>query len=425
VAHVRPFRGIRYNPELVRLGGVLAPPYDVIDDTQRDALYGRDLRNIVRVDYGVDQPGDVPGARDRYTRASGFLTSWLELGVLVREAEPAIYVSDHEFTHPDGAVLHRRGILTVTPAVPWERSDLRPHERTMRAPKEDRLSLLRATRVQTSPVFALWAGAAGAADLIARAAVDRALLGGRTDGELGSEKHLLWKVERETAAAFVDALAPATLYVADGHHRYETAVGYAAERASSEPDAPAEAPFRWCLVYLSAADDPGLTILPTHRLVRPGPGIAYSLDDLWARLDDAWDEEAVGSVPAALARCAELRDGHHAFAAVAGDGVAVLRRPRHADASPREALDAVVLETEVLAPAGVRREAIAAGALAYTRDAAELARAVADGDAVLGFGMQPVRAAEVIAVADSGETLPQKSTYFYPKVPTGLVLHPV
>jgi len=425
VAHISPFRGIRYNPELVRLGGVLAPPYDVIDDAQRDALYGRDLRNIVRVDFGVTNPDDVPGSRDRYTRAAAFLTSWLELGILVREAEPAIYVASHEFTHPDGDIRRRRGVLTIVPAVPWERSDLRPHERTMRAPKEDRLALLRTTRVQTSPVFALWSGAAGIDALLDQVTSEPALLGGRTDGEMGSEKHLLWKAQREQAAEFVEALTPATLYVADGHHRYETAVAYAVERDASEPDTPGDAPFRWCLVYLAAADDPALTILPTHRLVRPAHGVAYSLDDLWARLDDVWDEEPAADVAEALARAADLRRDHHAFAAVAADGVAVLRRPRRAAASPRDALDAVVLENEVLAPAGVPREAIAAGALGYTRDPVELVTAVERGDAALGFGVQPVTPAEVVAVADAGDTMPQKSTYFYPKVPTGLVLHPV
>ena len=221
------------------------------------------------------------------------------------------------------------------------------------------------------------------------------------------------------------SLKPATRYVAVGQHRYETAVADAAERDASEPDAPPDAPFRWCLVYMSSAGDPALVILPTHRLVRPAHGVAYSLDDLWARLDDVWDEEPAATLTEAMARCAELRPDDHAFAAVAHDGVAVLRRPRRAGESPREALDAAVLESEVLAPAGVPREAIVAGALAYTRDLDELDRAVATGDAVLGFGMQPVTPAEVIAVADAGDTMPQKSTYFYPKVPTGLVLHQV
>ncbi|MBV8195081.1 MAG: DUF1015 family protein, partial [Candidatus Dormibacteraeota bacterium] len=124
-------------------------------------------------------------------------------------------------------------------------------------------------------------------------------------------------------------------------------------------------------------------------------------------------------------RGAELREAEHAFVAVSGEGAAVLHRARRATSSPRSGLDATVLEAEVLAPAGVSREAIAAGALAYTRDPAELTPAVNRGDAVLGFGLQPVSAAEVITVADAGETMPQKSTYFYPKVPTGLVIHPV
>lgn len=421
---MRPFRGLRYNPDHVRLGGVLAPPYDVIDDAQRDALYSRDLRNVVRIDFGAEYPDDVPGRNDRYTRAEHFLTSWLDLGVLVREAAPVLYVHDHEFTLPGGAMRHRRGLLATVPAEPWERGELLPHERTLRAPKEDRLALLRTLRVQTSPVFAVWTGAS-LGPLLEDVTAERPMLGGRTDGEVASEKHLLWRVEGERAAALAATLAETTLYVADGHHRYETAVAYHEERAASEPEAPADAPFRRCLVYLADAADPALTILPTHRLVRPAEGVAYSLDDLWSRLDDAWDLEATADAGSALRRAAEVRAQEHAFAVVADDGVGVLHRRRRAEASPRAALDVAVLEAEVLEPAGVSREAIGGGALAYTRDAEELAAAVGRGDGVLGFGVQPVTTAEVIAVADAGEVMPQKSTYFYPKVPTGLALHPV
>jgi uncharacterized protein (DUF1015 family) len=421
---VRPFRGLRYNPEHVRLGGVLAPPYDVISDAQRDALYGRDLRNVVRIDFGAEYPDDVPGRQDRYTRAAHFLTSWLELGVLVREPSPVLYVHDHEFLLPSGETRHRRGILGIVPAEAWERGALLPHERTLRAPKEDRLALLRAIRAQTSPVFAVWTGASPAS-LVDDVTAAPALLGGRTDGEIGSEKHLLWRVDGERAEALSAALAATTLYVADGHHRYETAVAYHAERDASEPDAPRNAPFRWCLVYLSDAADPALTILPTHRLVRPADGVAYSLDDLWSRLDDAWEVEAAANIDAALSRAAQLRTEEHAFAVVADDGMGVLHRRRRAEASPRAGLDVAVLEAEVLEPAGVSREGVRSGALAYTRDPAELANAVNRRQAVLGFGVQPVTTAEVIAVADAGEVMPQKSTYFYPKVPTGLALHPV
>ncbi|MGA7989749.1 MAG: DUF1015 domain-containing protein [Candidatus Dormiibacterota bacterium] len=426
MATVRPFAGTRYNPEHVKLGGILAPPYDVISDERREELYGRDMRSIVRVDYGLRYADDTEGVSDPYTRAESFLRSWLELGVLVRDDPPGFYVVDHLFRDPSGGERRRRGLLATVAAVPWERSDLRPHERTLSGPKADRLALMRATHTQTSPVFAVWKHANRIDEVLAGIASGSALLGGRMDGEVASEKLLLWRASDPIEVdAIVDALRGASLYIADGHHRYETAVAYAQERRAADPDAPADAAFGQCLVYLAAADDPGLTILPTHRLVRPGAGIAFSLDDLWARLDDAYETEPAADATSALAAAAAVRSTHHAFAVVAHDGAAVLRRPRTAVASPRDGLDVAVLETEVLAPAGVSAAAIASGALAYTRDAAMLDSAVQHGEAVLGFGVTPVSTDEVIAVADAGETMPQKSTYFYPKVPTGLVLFEV
>ena len=208
MANVQPFGATRYNPEHVKLGGVMAPPYDVITDAQRDELYGRDMRNIVRIDYGISYPDDVDGVRDRYTRALDFLTSWLELGVLVRDEPAGFYVVDHLFPHPDGSERRRRGLLATVGAAPWEESDLRPHERTLQGPKADRLALLRATRAQTSPVFALWTGASGLDAVLTRHATGAALLGGRIDGEIGSEKLLLWRVPNpEDVSAIAAELA--------------------------------------------------------------------------------------------------------------------------------------------------------------------------------------------------------------------------
>jgi uncharacterized protein (DUF1015 family) len=426
MATVEPFAGTRYNPEHVKLGGVLAPPYDVISDAQREELYGRDLRNIVRIDYGASYPADVDGVDDRYTRAASFLTSWLDLGILVRDDPASFYVVDHVFQHPDGTERTRRGLLATVAATPWESSDLRPHERTLRGPKADRLALVRATHAQTSPVFAVWTGAAGIAGTLDGVATGDALLGGRIDGEVASEKLLIWRVaDAAHVSAIRDSFTTAALYVADGHHRYETAAAYAAERRAADTGAPSGAPFERCLVYLTAADDPGITILPTHRLVRPGPGIAFSLDDLWARLDDAYETVPAADGRAALAAAAAMHATHNAFAVVAHDGAAVLRRPRRDGRSPRDRLDVAILETEVLGPAGVSPEMISSGALTYTRDPAGLDLAVSSGTAILAFGVSPVSAGEVIAVADAGETMPQKSTYFYPKVPTGLVLFEV
>jgi uncharacterized protein (DUF1015 family) len=424
MAEVRPLRGIRFNPEVVHLGGVLAPPYDVIDDGQRQDLYSRDLRNIVRVDYGQELPDDVPGSSDRYTRAAEHLAAWLDLGVLIRESRPAFYVTEHRFVAPDGSSRVRRGLIARVRAAPWGESDLRPHEHTLRGPKEDRLALMRATATQTSPVFAVWQGAAGLQTILDEAAVGRAAAGGRTAGEIDSEKHLLWVVDDDARVrAIAGSFAGARLYIADGHHRYETAAAYAAERAAAGDDPDADSQF--ALVYLSDAADPGVSLLPTHRLLRPRPGAAFSLDDLWMRLDDRWEMEKTTDLAAAAEAATVQRAARHAFAVRAGDGCAVLTRPREATVSPRAALDVVVLQDEVLAPAGAAEAAIREGALGYTRSLEEVDRAVGAGEAVLGFGVNAATTAEMIAVADAGEVMPQKSTYFYPKVPTGLVLAPL
>jgi uncharacterized protein (DUF1015 family) len=424
MADLVPLRAIRFDPAVVHLGGVLAPPYDVISRAQQDALYGRDLRNIVRVDYGQELPDDVPGVRDRYSRAQAHLQSWRQLGVLVQDASPSFYVSEQRFTMPDGTAQVRRGLFARVRAVPWEQSELRPHERTLRGPKEDRLALMRATRTQTSAVFAVWRGAPGVSALLGEATVGPAAAGGRTEGEFGSEKHLLWVIDDPArVAAIREAAAGAELYLADGHHRYETAAAYAAERAAAGDDATADSQF--ALVYLCDADDPGISLLPTHRLLQPRPDAAYSLDDLWMRLDDGWDLVGATDLAAAVTAAAAARQGRHAIAVRSHEGSAVLSRPRRATASPRQGLDVVVLQEEVLGPAGADPEAIREGALRYTRSVEEVEARVTSRESLLGFCLNPATTAEMIAVADAGEVMPQKSTYFYPKVPTGLVLSPL
>ena len=424
MAHLSPLRALRFDPSVVHLGGVLAPPYDVISPAEQEALYSRDLRNIVRIDYGQELPGDEPGVDDRYTRAAAHLAAWLRLGVLTRDPRPAFYVSEHQFTMPDGSRQARRGLFGRVRAVEWERSDLRPHERTLRGPKEDRLALMRATRTQTSAVFAVWREAPGLADILEEVCSRPAAAGGRTDGEIGTEKHLLWVIDDPGEVSAVrDTLAGAALYIADGHHRYETAAAYAAERAAAGD--PADSDSQFALVYLCAAGDPGVSLLPTHRLLLPRPGAAYSLDDLWMRLDDGWELEPSPGLGAAAAAAASLRDDRHAFAVCSHEGSAILSRPRGESGSPRQSLDVVVLQEGVLGPAGADADAIREGALGYTRSVEEVERAVGSGEAVLGFCVNPATTAEMIAVADAGEVMPQKSTYFYPKVPTGLVLAPL
>jgi len=434
VARLLPLRGIRYAAEHVRLGGVLAPPYDVISTVQREALYGRDLRNIVRIDFGEPYADDVPGTNDVYTRAHQHLRSWLQLGILVQDERPGLYLVAHEFVTAAGVGHRRLGLMGRVPALPWDRSEVRPHERTLRGPKEDRLALMRATRAQTSPVWVLWDGAPRLLPHLEELAEGQALLGGRFDGEVGSEKVLLWQLSDEAALAEIDEmLSAASLYIADGHHRFETAAAYAAERRAAGDAEDADS--QHVLLYASAAEDPALVVLPTHRMVRPRTGLPGSLAELHSRLGPAWKMEPSTGEDAALvlARIEEQEggahagplDGEHAFVLVAPDGVAILHRGRARVASARAALDVSVLEDEVVAACGITEDELREGALGYSRDPAEAATAVTEGRAALAFLLRPCSAGEVLAVADAGETMPRKSTYFYPKVPTGLVISPL
>jgi uncharacterized protein (DUF1015 family) len=430
MAVVRPLRALRYDTAQVDLGRCLAPPYDVITDAERQELYSQDLRNIVRVDYGEDFRDDEPGSRDRYTRAQGHLAQWLQLGVVRQDQRAAVYVYDHGFRTLDGRTHTRRGLFFRVRALPWEMSDVLPHEVTMRGPKEDRLRLMRATATQTSAVFLLWDSASHMGDAIA-AATDRPPdAQAATEGDLGRETHRLWVVDDPAAiGAVVAALAPARLYMADGHHRFETAAVYAGERYANDPQPSPDSDYAWTLAYACAADDPGIEILPTHRLVRPGHGAPEKLSALLPRLQGKFFVELRYSLEEAFAgaRALRERDGRHAFAIGARDGAALVHTARDAgQQSPRAGLDVSVVEAEVLLGAcGLDAERIAGGALGFVQSIEDATAAVASGEAALAICVNPTSAREMLAVSDAHEQMPQKSTYFYPKVPTGLVLNPL
>jgi uncharacterized protein (DUF1015 family) len=427
VARLRPLRGVRYDTSVVSFGSVLAPPYDVINATQQQELYARDLRNVVRIDYGAELPGDVADTDDRYSRARGHLQSWLGLGILRRDEAPALYITDHEFLGADGQRHVRRGILGRVPAKRWEESEVLPHERTLRGPKQDRLALMRATGMQTSAVWVMWDRAPGIAEALAAATGRTPDMEGELPGELDVERLRLWVVSDPRQLAAIDAaLDPARLYIADGHHRFETAAAYAEERRAAEPGAPEDADFAMTLVYASASDDPVLDIWPTHRIVCKANGLPSTLADLAALLSgDGFTLERRPDLVSATAEARARRETHHAFGVQAPDGAALLTAPRAPTASPRDSLDVTVLAERVLGALGITADAIAGGALAYTRDVSEAGRAVQSGDAALAFSTNASSAAEIIAVSDAAEVMPQKSTYFYPKVPTGLVLSPL
>jgi len=426
VTELRPLCGVRYDASRVDLGRVLAPPYDVIDATLRSALYARDPRNIVRVDFGEDHASDQEGVSDRHTRAASQLGAWMADGTLIRDAAPATYVTDHEFALPDGARANRLGLFGRLPALPWETAPIKPHERTLSGPKRDRLALMRASGMQTSAVFGLWRGAPAMGPWLAAVTAGPPNASACFPGEAGEERIRLWVVDdHERAVSLQQALREAELYIADGHHRYETAAAYAKERRSATPSAPQDADFTFCLMYLCAADDPGLVLYPTHRLVRPGPGVPGTLSELAAGVSGRFAMAPAASLAEAISAAATRPRDEHAMAIATTDGAALLTRPRDLAGTARQQLDVSVLEEHLVRPWGLTDADVRAGALRYERQAATVAAAVGRGEAALGIVLRGCRVEEMLAVSAAGDAMPQKSTYFYPKVPTGLLMSPL
>jgi uncharacterized protein (DUF1015 family) len=434
LADVRPFRGLRYRPGVAaNLGELLAPPFDVISPEAQRFLLQRHPANIVRLELGEKRPDDTPDD-NRYTRAAATLSRWLAEGILAIDAEPSLYVYDQEFFQ-SGSLLRRRSLLAGVRLEPWNKGIVLPHEHTMTAPKEDRLQLLRQCRTSFSPVFALYRDADGVlGSAISRADKTAPLAQAR---EPGGERHTLYSLADEASVGAIrDLFRDRTLYIADGHHRYETALVYREERRTS--DWTGEEPENFAFMALTAAEDPGLVVLPFHRLVR----LTTVPDDLTDRFAGPFLVEDLGPARAghplrdALSRLSEAGGKGPAYVAV-GPGPSRLRllRPRDpealaaslpADTPPAwRTLDVALLQYVVLdGLLGIDAARLASGdALEYTADGAEALEAVASGRAPLAFLVNPTPVEQILAVADAGERMPQKSTFFYPKLATGLVMY--
>ena len=431
MADFRPFRGLRYRSDVIGdAGATLAPPYDVIDAKAQAALHEGSPYNIIRLELGEERADDS-AEENRYTRAAAAMGEWLEAGAIVAEEEPAFYLYVHEFEH-EGKRLQRRALLGRLRLEPWAAGVMRPHEETMAGPKADRLQLLRALRTQVSPVLALYRDPGGSvAGLLGGG---RPVLDATTpDGQ----RHVLTVLsEPSVREAITAALESQPLYMLDGHHRYETALTYQEERRSAASGWTGDEPANFVMVALTAVDDPGLVLLPIHRLVRP-PSLA---DDLTPRLDRFMQVE--DTTPKSFDGTALLRLMARLHAA-AGEGTAIgalgleesrLHLLKLRDASAVQALmpersavwrslDVNVLEYAVLREALGLRDGN--HEIAYTEDAEHAMREVESGRWPLAFLLNPTRVEEILAVADAGERMPAKSTFFYPKLATGLVLNPL
>jgi uncharacterized protein (DUF1015 family) len=388
----------------------------VIGPEQRTRLASRSPYNVVRI--------DLPEGEDPYAEAGRLFTQWQQDGVLIHDRTPTLWMLEQDYTGPDGQQRTRRGVFARTRIEEYGPGRVRPHERTHPGPKEDRLRLTRATRANLSPIFALYSDADGRTrDVVERAT--RATPYAETTDDDGTVNRL-WRLDDSEAIETVKkAIAPAELLIADGHHRYETARIYAEEIGG-------EGPHDYVLMCLVALEDPGLTVFPTHRLLtnlRPDQHEtleeALMRDFEIERLDsiedlapsEAADQVVLGYIDAHFKQPFRLtlKDQKIADAALEG----------HAE--PYRRLDTAVLEALILKRAlGMSDEDIDhLTQLGYERDTKSAIELVQEGEYDAVFLMAPLPVKRVQEVAAAGESMPPKSTYFYPKVPTGLLFNPL
>jgi uncharacterized protein (DUF1015 family) len=382
-----PFRGFRYDTTIAgALSDLVCPPYDVIDDGERERLYARSPNNFVRIEFPKDGPDN------RYGRAAKDLADWIAQHRLRREDRASFYLHEHEF-EVAGRRLVRRGIFGALRLYPQSEGVVLPHELTFPKAKADRLELLRATRANTSPVFGMFADEDGLMRSLGEAARTPA-----GEATIGAERHRLERIDDAAAVERITAsLRSARVYIADGHHRYETALNYLGEHEGVA----ASAPERYTLAFLCALDDPGLRIFATHRIVH---GADASLESAIARSFEASeiDRGALGDIQSGIV----VADGGKFRALELLSSVDLSALPDAWRTLP------VALAEEFL----VKPVREAGAEITYEHDTE---RAIAGGTAILLRAVDPLT---LQRVADAGEKMPQKTTYFYPKVPAGLVV---
>jgi len=416
MADLQPLLTLRYDPSVVgSLEDVIAPPYDVIDAELRARLAARSPYNVVEI--------DLP---ESYDGAAATLADWRAKGALLDEEEPAVWALRQDYLAPDGERRRRTGVLARVRVEEYGPGRIRPHERTHPGPREDRLKLTRATRTNLSPIFSLFDDADG----IAGRALEQ-IAGGEpfaTAADLDGTENTLWRsADEDLVAELQMALADAELLIADGHHRYETARVYAEEIGG-------EGPHRYVLMLLCSLSDPGLLIFPTHRLLT---GLADDSDKQLAIRDTLMRDFEIEELPDPSGLEPSEANGRVAFGymdsfhrkpyRVTLKDQSIADRALDGMPEPYRRLDTAVLEALLLRGALKMSEDDISHlrGLDYSKNLADAIEAVETGRADAGFFMRATPVEQVREVAETGESMPPKSTYFYPKVPTGLVFNPL
>ena len=408
MAEIQPFRGVFYQVPERELPQVLAPPYDVIPPAYQAELYDRDPRNVVRAVLNRET-GDAA-----YEGAGGTYRRWLSEGTLAADPEPALYLLEQSFD-VSGRTLRRHGLLARFRAEDPEKRVILPHEHTRKAAKEDRYRVLKATRANFSPIFLMFPDPESRFAALAAAVSSYPPALHYTDD--GGVAHRLWRIaDVEAVRAFAMLLAAPKAYIADGHHRHATALRYRDEVGADGA---------WTLGYFTPLEAPGLLVLPYHRILSAGPSLKEARDLLEAGpFRVTWVASA-----AEAARGTEASRAPYAFALAAGGAGALVAEAlpagtellNAADPPSLRALDTYFFHKAVLA----RVLSIPEEAVSYVHSWAEAEEALARGTCRLAALMRGTPVRQIVDVAEAGESMPAKSTFFHPKLPSGLVIHPL
>ena len=424
MAQIIPFRGVRYDRQKVGdITSVVAPPYDRIYEREQAALYERSPYNIVRITKGKPSPND--NGENVYTRAADSFMAWLKDGILVRDEAPTLYAYHQKYMF-EGEQLTRKGVIALAKLEPEK---VHAHERTLKGPKEDRLRLMRATEANFGHIFMLYADPTRAADEALQSAIDETASTLEAMDDFGN-RHTVWEVTDSGVINAVQlALSDKDLYIADGHHRYETAVNYMRECQEKGWKPAAAESFDGRMMTLFNIDEPGMSIRPIHRIVHAVPN--FDPQAFLAKAQEDFEVSVHGSL-AEMKQAMKAGRGRHTFgcytngvfATLAMRDVGVMDALISDRSSDWRHLDVSILHTAILDRVlGIDAKALEEQRnVTYTVDITHGVKMVDEGEEQLFFLLNPTTADEVRRVADRGEKMPQKSTDFYPKLLTGLVL---
>jgi uncharacterized protein (DUF1015 family) len=432
LADIRPFNGIHYNPVTVKdLAKVICPPYDIIPPPLQQELHRRSEFNFIRIEYGLETQHDN-NLDNKYTRAAAFMADMLKQKVLMMDSKPAVYIDEHTFNY-QGKSLKRRTITAVVKLEEWSKMVIRPHEGTMAKAKSDRLNMLYTLKANTSPIMALYEDKKGEL----KAILDKQLKKKPrlTIENYDGESHLIWGIDDEAALAAIHSqLANQPLYIADGHHRYESALNYKRERRGGMIQSNKEEPYDFVMMTMIDMADPGLVILPAHRLV---DGLsAAAIEGLAAKLPSFFNIKETKIDKAHLDKqisrlLGDNKNGQTLILCGLKKGLLLsltLRDPEsvksmfpafHSDIYQKldvSIVDHVILE-ELL---GITQEQMGSF-LNWVHEPALAVEKVMNGECQLGIIVNPVKPEAIKGIADVSDRMPKKSTYFFPKVPAGLV----